>query len=89
MRNRAKFDQRPSAQSTRRTCSRNVDSAEELMRTPNGPALNQCDGCRRGLPIRNGLHYEPDEARTGVGMPVMCCTRDRYEKPPPVSTHCR
>lgn len=37
--------------------------------------MNQCDGCRRGLPIRNGnIHYD---LNTG-GNAVMSCTADRY-----------
>lgn len=23
--------------------------------------MNQCDGCLRGLPIRDGIHYGPSE----------------------------
>lgn len=35
-------------------------------------ALNQCDGCARGLPINGlGIHKNGDEA-------VMACTADRY-----------
>ena len=34
--------------------------------------VNQCDGCKRGLPIVNGLHKEL------TGRPYMCCTKDRY-----------
>jgi len=46
---------------------------------------NQCDGCRRGLPIRYSrvapsdrtpLHYDPD-----AGYVVMACTKDRYMRP--------
>ena len=33
--------------------------------------LNQCDGCRRGLPIVNGLHE-------GQGYDKMCCTKNLY-----------
>lgn len=41
--------------------------------------INQCDGCRRGLPIRSGIgegsriHYGSD------GVPVMLCTKERYQ----------
>lgn len=41
--------------------------------------LNQCDGCRRKLPIRQdrfgAIHYDP---RTGWAF--MGCTKDRYVK---------
>ena len=33
--------------------------------------MNQCDGCRRGIPVENGIH--PD------GHGSMACTKDRYE----------
>ena len=36
--------------------------------------MNQCDGCRRGLPIDNGIHR-------GEGYDMIACTRDRYEAP--------
>jgi len=36
---------------------------------------NQCDGCRRGLPIVDGDHINP---RTG--WVFMHCTKDRYSK---------
>lgn len=38
-------------------------------------SINQCDGCRQGLPIVNGLHMKAD------GHPFMACTRDRYCSP--------
>ena len=34
--------------------------------------VNQCDGCRRGLPVRDGLHVDAD------GMAFMCCTKHLY-----------
>lgn len=34
--------------------------------------MNQCDGCRRGLPIERGLHRLPS------GLPDMACTADLY-----------
>jgi hypothetical protein len=41
----------------------------------NPAEINQCDGCRRGLPIRrDNNHYDGD-------MPYMGCTRDRYQRP--------
>lgn len=33
--------------------------------------MNQCDGCARRLPVKNGLHR-------GVGWDVIGCTKDRY-----------
>jgi hypothetical protein len=35
--------------------------------------VNQCDGCRRHLPIKNGIHYG-DEGYVAV----MTCQRNRY-----------
>ena len=39
-------------------------------------AVNQCDGCRRGLRISQGIHFENDR-------PVMACTADRYNSAQP------
>jgi hypothetical protein len=41
--------------------------------------MNQCDGCRRGLPVENGVHRGPGGFWAGD---VQACTKDRYE------THC-
>ena len=38
--------------------------------------MNQCDGCRQELPVRNGIHYDKK------GRPYMVCTKDRYQPPP-------
>lgn len=39
--------------------------------------MNQCDGCRRGLPVdKNGHHHGPGGFWAGD---VMVCTRDLYE----------
>jgi hypothetical protein len=38
--------------------------------------MNQCDGCRRGLPIKDGNHYDP---RTG--WVYMGCEKSKYESP--------
>jgi hypothetical protein len=36
--------------------------------------INQCDGCRRGLPLdERGNHYNPDGSYDLIG-----CTADRY-----------
>ena len=35
------------------------------------PKVNQCDGCRRGLPIVDGLHK-------GEGYDMIACTKERY-----------
>jgi hypothetical protein len=41
--------------------------------------MNQCDGCRRGLPInKNGNHVGPGGFWAGD---VQKCTSDRYEVP--------
>ena len=38
--------------------------------------INQCDGCRRGLPLRaNNIHYDGEFPSA---LPVMGCTADRY-----------
>lgn len=34
--------------------------------------VNQCDGCKRGLPIEQGLHMNND------GRPYMGCTKSKY-----------
>lgn len=33
--------------------------------------INQCDGCRRGLPLKDGIHY-------GDGYDMIACTKERY-----------
>lgn len=33
--------------------------------------INQCDGCRRGLPVKDGIH-------SGIGYDHICCTADMY-----------
>ena len=38
------------------------------------PPINQCDGCRRGLPVVLGIHCGPDPQANQM------CTKDRYEK---------
>jgi len=40
-----------------------------------GEPVNQCDGCARKLPIRNGIHYELDTGHT-----VMVCSAYRYKE---------
>jgi len=35
--------------------------------------INQCDGCRQKLPLKDGFHYLPD------GRIFMGCERNRYE----------
>jgi hypothetical protein len=35
--------------------------------------LNQCDGCQRGLPLKNGSHYNPDGSYDYIG-----CTKKLY-----------
>ncbi len=35
--------------------------------------INQCDGCRRKLPIRDGNHYDPKTGSLYIG-----CTAKRY-----------
>jgi hypothetical protein len=42
--------------------------------------MNQCDGCRRGLPVENGLHR-------GAGYDLIHCTRALYEQMKP-AIHC-
>lgn len=36
--------------------------------------INQCDGCRRHLPIIDGVHMN-------FGYDMIACTADRYKKP--------
>lgn len=39
--------------------------------------MNQCDGCRRGMPIKNGMHYNPDGSYDYI-----MCTKHKYEAEP-------
>lgn len=41
------------------------------------PTPNQCDGCRRGLPVRGGVHYNPHGSHDMIG-----CTAGRYAPSP-------
>jgi hypothetical protein len=45
--------------------------------------VNQCDGCRQGLRLVDGLHYN------GSGRPWISCTADRYGSPVPSETGAR
>lgn len=38
--------------------------------------MNQCDGCKLGLPIEKGIHIHPGE--TGWNRFHMCCTKEKY-----------
>ena len=41
---------------------------------PDEADINQCDGCRRGLPIDDeGVHF-------GAGFDMIGCTADRYKR---------
>ena len=46
---------------------------------PTEPAINQCDGCRAGHPVSDGIH-RPAGSKPWDGQ-AMACTRDRYEGP--------
>jgi len=35
---------------------------------------NQCDGCRRGLRLIGGIHYDDE------GYPVIGCTKEEYQE---------
>ena len=48
------------------------------MSNDNEPARNQCDGCARGLPIHDGIHYIH-----GTVSPYMACTAHLYNEPAP------
>ena len=44
--------------------------------------VNQCDGCRRGMPLRNGVHYKPDSTGANPSWPDMIsCTAHLYRAP--------
>jgi hypothetical protein len=47
--------------------------------SPGSAALNQCDGCRRGLPLRDGTHY-------GEGYDAIGCTAHLYRASPGSAT---
>ena len=41
--------------------------------------MNQCDGCKLGLPINEyGIHIHPEE--TGWERLHMCCTKEKYKE---------
>jgi hypothetical protein len=40
---------------------------------------NQCDGCKRGLPIEKGIHVDP--TKTGYEYLVMVCCAKDYQPP--------
>lgn len=55
---------------------KNVSGAHRVV--SHAEDINQCDGCRRGLEVRqNGVHYD---APFPKGAAVMACTRDRYTR---------
>jgi hypothetical protein len=41
---------------------------------PDASERNQCDGCRAGMSLQDGIHYED-------GHPHICCTANRYVTP--------
>ena len=45
------------------------------MTNDNEPARNQCDGCARGLPIHDGIHYIH-----GTVSPYVACTAHLYNE---------
>lgn len=57
--------------SMRRDVRSEADANRALAANVTNP-LNQCDGCRRGLPIVNGIHRGP-------GYDLIGCTADRYK----------
>lgn len=50
-----------------------IDAALSTAPTKERP-INQCDGCRQGAPLRNGLHIDSN------GRAFMACERDKYER---------
>lgn len=50
------------------------------VRDGGGDTLNQCDGCRRGMPLRNGMHV------SDIPWDGMMCTADRYRPPTPATS---
>lgn len=52
--------------------SQHVTNMPGLMARAEERPVNQCDGCRRGLGRRLGVHYDAH------GHAVMGCTADRY-----------
>jgi len=53
--------------------------AKEIRALPTEPVINQCDGCRAGHPLHDGIH-KPVGSKPWDGQ-AMACTRDRYEGP--------
>ena len=60
-----------------------VNAIRALATQAPGREMNQCDGCRRGLPLREGspapVHYNPDAAYDIIG-----CTASYYTQAPEV-----
>lgn len=65
---------REAAVATWNTRTSNEAANAVLALTPAAGVRNQCDGCARGLPIRDGIHR-------GVGYDAIVCTADRYGAP--------
>lgn len=56
-----------------RDCAGTGAAPQPVERKPMTGEINQCDGCRRGLPVKDGIH-------TGTGMwDKMVCQKHRYE----------
>jgi len=60
-------------------CEWEADKAKAIRALPTEPAINQCDGCRAGHPVSDGIH-RPAGSKPWDGQ-AMACTRDRYEGP--------
>lgn len=57
-----------------------TESNSSAMQRPAGEgSLNQCDGCRRRLPLRGlwPIHFNPE-----VPWDLIACTADRYQGAP-------
>lgn len=49
-------------------------------------AKNQCDGCARGMPLRDGIHYGRSTIRRNRAYDMIGCTAHRYKEGGPVLT---
>jgi hypothetical protein len=71
---------KPSTRPSQDPRQRDIAPEARAMQGNSEVVLNQCDGCRRGLPVRDGIHY--DFSQVGWGGLVMGCTRERYRTEP-------
>ncbi len=50
------------------------EPTQPMAKVPMREMINQCDGCRRGMPIKDGIHRNPYDA-----WDLQACTAERYK----------